>query len=205
MNLSTGPVAVAGSKKTSDEDGDREFTDGHELTLATEESRIESDDHHYELTSAAEECRMNENGCTYVYGHKVTLAVDYEEFRNNDDDDHELTIATEESRIEDDHELTSATEVMTNEGDGSFNDENSVADLEMDCSRRDSDINTSDSEFGDTESHLNREDIGSHSNREDSDNWEGLHKHDDDLLYPGSSITVKIVMISLCYQTQANQ
>lgn len=182
LNLTTGS---AGSYETSDGDSDYigEFTDelrnedgGHELMLDTGESRIEGDDHHYALTSAAEEFRMNED--------------DYDEYRN-EDDGHELMLASEESRIEGDHELTLA-EQMTNEGDGSFGDENSVTDSELDCSQRNSDINASDSECEDAGSHSN---TGLHSNREDSDNWEELHKLDDDPLYPGASITVKVIMI----------
>ena len=128
----------------------------------------------------------------FTDGHELTaeefrtLAVDHEEFRC-EDNGLELTLPTEQSITEgDDHHELSAAEEMTIEDDGSFSDESGDIDTdsEMECSRGDSDNNTNDREAPELP-----------SNTEDGDDCEGIRKHDDDPLYPGASITVKVTMI----------
>ena len=76
---------------------------------------------------------------------------------------------------------------MEDNGSG-FIDQINDTDSELGFS---SDISTSDSECEDATA--NREGTG--GSHEDGDNQKGLHDHDDDPIYPGATITVKVMMI----------
>ena len=158
------------------ESGSHYITDGQELS-PPEELR---DD---EL--AAEEL----NDCTLMYGDEMAPEVNYEEFRD-DYDANQLMQAAEESRHEGNYELISAGEELTNcdEDNGSFDDQINDTDSELGYS---SDINASDSEYEDATA--NREGTG--GSHEEGDNQKGQHDHDDDPIYPGATITVKVMMI----------
>ena len=77
-----------------------------------------------------------------------------------------------------------ATEETTTRDDRSFNDGSSNTDSEIDQR----DVDASDS------AHEDDNEAGP-SSKQDGDECEGLHKRDNDPLYPGATITVKITMI----------
>ena len=154
--------------------------------MATEELRNE-DDGGYELTVATEELRNEDDGGSEpskeLRNEDDRCSESAEELRNEDGHDSE---PAEELRIEDDRasELTLATEETTTRDDRSFNDGSSNTDSEIDQR----DVDASDSEHED-------DNEAGPSSKQDSDECEGLHKLDNDPLYPGATITVKITMI----------
>ena len=166
--------------------------------MATEELRNE-DDGGYELTVATEELRNEDDGgsdtAEELRNEDDRGSEPTEELRNEDDrgsesaeelrnEDGHGSEPAEELRIEDDRasELTLATEETTTRDDRSFNDGSSNTGSEIDQR----DVDASDSE--------DDNEVGP-SSKQDGDECEGLHKHDNDPLYPGATITVKITMI----------